>query len=104
MANVLCALENAEGERCQEIASRQETSGRTQCESSAATQEAAHLLQLWDASFAENAFLLKFSENVTVFETSVLWHQIENGTEYRAPSLIFNIAVVNVWDWIATVE
>lgn len=104
MAYVLCALENTESERCQEIASGQETGGRTQCESSALAQECAHLLQLWDARFAEDAFVLQFGENRTVFETSVFWHQIENGTEYRAPGLILNIAVFDEWDWITAVE
>lgn len=102
VAHVLCTLEDAECQRCQKVTCSQQASCWTQCETGALAQEVAHFFQLWDAIFTENSLILKFLENGTVFGACMFWHQIQNCTEYRAPCLVFDVGVINVWNCITT--
>lgn len=104
VAHVLSALENTESQRGQEIASGQQTSGRAQCEASVVAQEAAHLLQLWNAAVNEDALFLQFGEDGTVFQAGVLRHQIQYSAEHGAPGLVLNVGVLDVWDGITAAQ
>lgn len=66
MTDVLGALEDAEGQRGQEVAGGEQTSGRTQSESGVLPQEGAHVVQLWDLVLHKDSLLLQHCENGTV--------------------------------------
>lgn len=102
MANILRALEDAEGQRGQKVARCQQTSGWTQCEAGVAAQKVVHLLQLWKVILDEDLLLLELVEDDVVFAASVFWHQVLDDAEHRRPSVVFGFGVVDVWDWIAT--
>lgn len=81
MTDILGALEDAEGQRGEEVARCQETGGGTQCETSVATQEVVHLLQLRNAVLDEDLLLLELCEDDIVFAASMLGHQVFDNTE-----------------------
>lgn len=104
VADVLCALEDAEGERCEEVARCKQTSSRSESEASVATQEVIHFLQLWNSVLNEDSFLLELGEDDVVLLACVLWHQLLDDLEDGAPGVVFGLAVVDVWNWVATVR
>lgn len=102
MAHVLCALENAKSQRSEEISGRKQTSCGTQCESGVLAQEVADLAQLRDTILTENSLFLELGKGASVLGTSVLWHQIDDGVEHRAPGFVLHVGVVNGGDGVAT--
>lgn len=82
MTNVLCALEDSESERGEEVARGQQASGWSQSEASVATQEVIHLLQLRNSVVDEDSFLLELSEDDVVLAASVLRHKILDDAEH----------------------
>lgn len=74
VTDVLRALEDAERERSQEVARRQQTSGRSQREAGVAAQEFVHLLQLRQVILDEDLLLLELVEDDVVLAASVFWH------------------------------
>lgn len=104
MADVLSALENAEGERREEVAGGQEAGGRAQREAGALAQEGAHLLELRDVVLVEDALLLELGEHGAVLEARVLRHQVEHGAEHLAPGLVLDVAVRDRRNGVAVLE
>lgn len=104
MTNVLCALEDTEGERGEEVTRRQQTSGWSQGEAGVAAQEVVHLLQLRDSRLDEDLLLLELGKDLVVLAASVLWHQVLDDAEHGAPSVVLGLGVVDVGNRIAAEE
>lgn len=104
VTHVLRALEDAERQRGEKIASGQQTGGRTQCETGVAAQERAHLAQLRNAILAEDVLRLQFGEHLAVFGARVLGHQVQDGVEHGAPGFVLGFGVFNVRNRIAAAD
>ena len=100
MTDILCALENAEGQWSQEISWCQETSSWSQCEASVGFQEVVHLLQLWNSVLFKDLLLFKSIEDHVVFAASVFWHQILDNVENWSPCVVFGFGVFDVGNWV----
>lgn len=101
VTHILGALEDAEGQRGEEVAGGQETGGRTQREASVLPQEIGHLLQLGQAVIHKDLLVLELLEGSPVLGTGMLGCQILDGLEHRAPGLDLHIGVGNVGDRIS---
>lgn len=101
VTNVLCTLEDAEGERGEEIARSQQTSGRAQRETGISTQEIVHLLQLWDTVLDEDSLSLELGEDHVVLAACVQRHQLFHDFEHRLPGVVLNFRVLDVGNRIA---
>lgn len=104
MTHILCALEDAERERGEEVACGEQTGGRAQREARVLAQKIGHLLQLRQTMIDEDLLVLQLLEGGTILGTSVFRCQILHGAEDRAPGLHFDIGVVDVWDRISVLE
>lgn len=104
VADVLSALEDAEGQRGEKIARCQQASGWTQCEAGVPAQELVHLLQLRNAVLDENLLLLELVEDHVVLAASVFGHQVLHDAEHRSPSVVLSFRIVDGWNGIAADE
>lgn len=104
VTHILCALEDAEGERGEEVASGEQTRSGAQREASVLAQEIGHLLQLGQTMIDEDLLVLQHLEGGAVLGASVFRGQILHGAEDRAPGLDLHVGVVDVWDRISVLE
>lgn len=104
VTHILCALEDAEGERGEEVASGEQTRSGAQREASVLAQEIGHLLQLGQTMIDEDLLVLQLLEGGTVLGASVFRSQILHGAEDRTPGLDLHVGVVDVWDRISVLE
>lgn len=102
VSDVLGALEDAESQGGEEIASGQKAGGRSEGEAGALGQEVGHFLELGNVLGVEDALLLQTPEDSLVFGASMLWHQVDHGVEDRFPGLVLGFGVFDVWDWVTT--
>lgn len=102
MTDVLCALEDSEGEGSQEVSGGEEASGRPQREASLALQEAGDFFKLRDLVGCEDGFLLQEGKRLSVLSTRVLGDQVADCVVHGVPGLDFRIVEFNVRDWVST--
>lgn len=101
VTHVLRTLEDAERQRREEIARRQQTGGRSQREAGVAAQKGAHLAQLRNAILAEDVLRLQLGEDLAVLGARVLRHQVQHRVEDGAPRLVLDVRVVDVRNAVA---
>lgn len=102
--DVLCALENAERQRGQEVTCCQQTSSWSEGETGLPAEIVGYLLQLRDAVRSEDAFLHHLGEGTAIFNAGVFWHQVEHHLEDGLPCLNFCFAILNFWDWVTAIN
>lgn len=104
MTDVLRALEHSEREAGEEVASRQQTGGRSKRETGVLLQEIGHLVQLRYLFGRENPVVLQQLESVPVFHAEMFGHQVQHGVEHRGPRAQFVGRVLDVWDRVTAVN
>lgn len=103
MADVLGALEHAEREAGEEIASRQQTGGRPERESGVFFQKVGHFVQLRYLVGVEDPVILQHLERVPVLHAKVFGHQVQHVVEHGDPSAQLVRRVLDVRDRVAAV-
>lgn len=104
VADVLCALEDAESERGQEVASGQQPSRGSQGKSGLSAQEVGHFLELRYLIGPDDALVFHHLESPSVLLAGVLRHQLDDGLVDGTPGLDLVLDVFDFWDLLATTK
>lgn len=104
VANILGALENAEGQRGQEVAGCKQAGCRPQCESGVFLHELRHVLELRDFVRHKQALFLEHLENSAVLSTGVFGGQVDHRGEYGFPGLVLRVCVLDEGHWVPAMK
>lgn len=102
MANVLCRVEDAEGQCVQKVTWTEETHDRTNGEASAVLEETRHLFQLWNIRVAVTTVLLQQREHVLMLTARMGLVELGQLAIHCAPAFDFRGCVVDMRDLLTS--